>query len=129
MRAFLNIVVLLLLGCAGCTRSAGPESVFSDLSVGVPSYQSVQTFTHPADAVKGDYFSMDLIQSSNQFGAFVAKLGLAETNVLSAVGVSHVPVASKINPKYPWFLSLKAAALEGTGKRYRIHIEGQQPYD
>jgi hypothetical protein len=55
--------------------------------------------------------------------------GLTETNVLPAVGVSHVPVASKLNRKYAWVLSLKAAALEGTEKRYRIHIEGQQPYD
>jgi len=129
MRAFLNIAVLLLLGGAACTRTSSPEHVFSDLSVGVPGYQTILSLTHPADAMNGDYFSMDLIQSSNQFGAFISKLGLAETNVLSAVGVSHVSVASKINPKYPWFLSLKAAAIEGRERLYRVHIEGQQPYD
>jgi hypothetical protein len=113
MRTLLNIFVVLLLGIAGCTRSARLEDLFSDFSIGVPSYQSVEAFN----------------QSSNQFGAFISKLGVAETNVLSGAGVSGVRVASKIDPKYPWFLSLKAHAVEGPEKRYCVHVEGQQPYD
>jgi hypothetical protein len=130
MSALRSIGVILLLGSlVGCARSSKLEDVFSDLSVGVPGYQSLGSFTHPADAVKGDYFSADLVQSSNQFGAFISKLGVAETNVLSSAGVSHVTVASKLNPKYPWFVSLKATTLEGTEKRYQVYVEGRQPYD
>ena len=120
---------LLLCILAGCSQSSRLEDVFSDFSIGVPSYQSVETFTHPQDAVKGDYFTLDFVQSPAQFGAFLSKLGVAETNVLSPAGVPHVTVASKINPKYPWFLSLKAEALPGAERRYRVHVEGRQPYD
>ena len=124
-----NATLLLTLVLMGCTRSSRLEDVFSDFSIGVPNYQTVESFTHPADVVKGDYFSLDLVQSSNQFSAFISRLGVAETNVLSPVGVPHLTVTSKINPKYPWFLSLKAEALAGAEKRYRIHVEGRQPYD
>ena len=103
--------------------------MFSDFSIGVPEYQRIESFTHPADAVKGDYFSLEFTQSPTQFGKFISKLGVAATNVLSPAGVSHVTVASRINPKYPWFLSLKAEAVNGQEKTYRVHVEGQQPYD
>lgn len=121
----------LLLFCilAGCSRSSRLEDVFSDFSIGVPGYQRVETFTHPQDAVKGDYFTSDFVQSSTQFEAFMSKLGVTETNVLSPAGVPHVTVASKTNPKYPWFLSLKAEALQGAEPRYRVHVEGRHPYD
>jgi hypothetical protein len=111
------------------TPSSELEGTFSDLSVGVPGYEKVENFDRPADAVQGDFFSTDLIQSSNQFAAFISKLGLAQTNVLSAAGVPFVSVKSKIDPKYPWLLSVKAAPVEGTGARYRVHIEGRQPYN
>jgi hypothetical protein len=130
MRAFLNIVTILLLGSfIGCKRPPKLEDAFSDLSIGVPAYESVETFDHPADAVKGDYFSLDFTQSSNQFNDFISKLGVTETNVLSPGGVPHVTVASKTSPKCPWFLALKARPLEGPEHRYRVHLEGRQPYD
>lgn len=121
--------LLSLCSLMSCARSSSPDSVFSDFSIGVPEYQRIETFNHPADAVKGDYFSMEFTQSATQFYKFISKLGVAETNVLSSAGASHVAVASKINPNYPWFLSLKAEAVDGREKTYRVHVEGQQPYD
>src|SRR6266487_2296862 len=86
-----RIVPILLLGILiGCTRSTKMEAVFSDLSIGVPEYQSIQSFTHPADAVKGDYFSLDFTQSSAQFHRFISKVSVAEGAVLSPLGASHV---------------------------------------
>src|SRR6476660_8876484 len=94
MRESRIALLVLLSSLTACMRASKLEEVFSDLSVGVPGYQRVETFTHPVDAVKGDYFSLDLVQSPNQFGAFITRLGLAETNVLSTPGLSHVLVAS-----------------------------------
>ncbi len=103
------------------------DALFSDMAAGVPEYQRIEKFMHPADAMKGDYFSLELRQSLPQFKRFVSKLGVAEAAVLSPAGISHIPVASKINPKYPWFLSVKAEALERD--EYQVRVEGQQPYD
>ena len=120
---------MLLCTLVGCSRSTRLEDVFSDVSFGVPAYQSLETFTRPQDAVKGDYLSLDFVQSSAQFREFISKLGVAETNLLSPAGVQHIAAASKINPKYPWSLSVMAEALPGVEPRYRVHVEGRRPYD
>jgi hypothetical protein len=128
VRAVLNIALVFLLGSlAACKQSSKLDDVFSDLSVGVPVYESIDSFDHPADAVKGDYFSLDFVQSSNQFSAFMSKLGVAQADVLSAAGVSHVAVASKINPKYPYFFDVKAK--KDSERHYHVHVDGRQPYD
>ena len=119
--------ILLAASLIGCGRSSGVDALFSDMATGVPEYQRIERFTRPTDAVKGDYFSLELRQSSAQFNSFLSKLGVAETAALSPAGISHVSVASKASPKYPWFLSVRAQALERGG--YRVHVEGQQPYD
>src|SRR5256885_6818798 len=125
-----RIVPILLLGILiGCTRSTEMKGVFSDLSIGVPEYQSIQSFTHPADAVKGDYFSLDFTQSSAQFHRFISKVSVAEGTVLSPAGASHVATASRVSLKYPWFLSIKAEAVNGAENTYHVHVEGRQPYD
>ena len=125
-----RIVPILWLGILiGCTRSTKMEAVFSDLCIGVPEYQSIQSFTHPADAVKGDYFSLDFTQSSAQFHRFISKVSVAEGAVLSPLGASHVSAASKTSAKYPWFLSVRAEAVKGAENTYHVHVEGRQPYD
>src|SRR5215467_2215135 len=94
--------ILLAASLTGCGRSSRMNALFSDMATGVPEYQRIERFTRPADVVKGDYFSLELRQSSDQFNRFISKLGVAEAAVLSPAGISHVSVASKINPKYPW---------------------------
>jgi hypothetical protein len=120
---------LLLAGLVGCSHPSRLEDVFSDLSIGVPGYQRVESFMHPAEPFKGDFFSLEFTQTAAQFGSFIARLSVAETNVLSPAGVSDVTVPSKTNPRCPWFFSLKAKTLKGPQTTYRVHVEGRQPYD
>ncbi len=125
-----RILTFLVLGAfISCARSSKIEALFSDMSIGVPEYQSIEKFNHPMDAAKGDYFSVDFVQSSNQLKRLITKMGLTETDVLSSGPISPVSVASKINLNHPWFLSVKAEAIHGMEKSYRVRIEGIQPFD
>jgi hypothetical protein len=123
------ISLLLLVFLSGCGQSSKLDSLLSDLSTGAPEYQSVRKFSQPADVVKGDYFDLDFTQSPSQFHRFVSSLGTTELATLSPTGAPSVRVASKINPKYPWFLTVKAEAADGAEKTYHVHVEGRQPYD
>jgi hypothetical protein len=118
--------LLVLISAGGCTQSSKLDACFSDLSVSAPLYNSIERFFRPADAVKGDYFDLDITQSEPQFHHFLSSLGVTETTVLSSLGAPHVRVPSKTNPKYPWFLAVKAQV---DGSAYHVHVEGRQPYD
>ena len=109
-----------------------PESrfkdLFADLSIGTPGYQTLFEVTHPSFTLKGDYCTLDFSQSSNQFHEFIVKIGASETTILSSSGV-WIRADSKINPKYPWTLLVRADNTNTSDKVYRVHIEGHQPYD
>jgi hypothetical protein len=127
-----RIFGLIILGCLvlSCSKPATPESrfrdFFSDLSVGVPDYQTLAGFTQPEDALKGDFCTIDFSQSETQFVAFVARLGVPQSSVLSSTGV-WVTAHSKLDPKYPWMLLVHST--NAPDKIYHVHIEGRQPYD
>jgi hypothetical protein len=123
------IPVLVLSILLGCKRSSDFENLFSSLSTGVPQFQKIENFSRPTDAGKGDFFSVDFTQSPEQFHGFISKLGTTETDVLSTKGALHVKVNSKINPKYPWFLEVKADTTEAGEKMIHVHVEGRQIYE
>ena len=112
-------------------RPVSPEerfrAQFSDLSVGVPEYQSFRRFSQPEYALKGDYCTADFIQSEPQFFQFVSRLKVSPSQILSSNNL-WIRVDSHINPGYPWLLHVQArtGAIANT---YEVHIEGQQPYD
>jgi hypothetical protein len=123
------ISLLLLVSLSGCGQSSKLDSLLSDLSTGAPEYQSIQKFSQPVDAVKGNYFDLEFTQSASQFHRFVSSLGTTEPATLSPTAAPFVRVASKINPRYPWFLTVKAEAGDGAQKTYHVHVEGRQPYN
>jgi hypothetical protein len=127
-------LLLIFLGCfvLSCSKPATPESrfreLFADLSIGVPDYQTLAGFTQPEDAIKGDVCTADFSQSETQFTAFVTRLGVSQSSVLSSTGV-WVTASSKLDPKYPWMLIVHADCINAPDKIYRVHIDGRQPYD
>jgi hypothetical protein len=111
------------------TTQSNFKELFSDLSIGVPEYKSINQFTHPADAIKGDYFTSDFSQTEIQFQHLASKLGVPEKQVLAPSGVSLITVNSKIDPKYPWGLSIKAEITNAPEKIFLVHLEGTEPYN
>jgi hypothetical protein len=132
LRLGIRLVVVILLAAflwfTSFSAGAKFRSLFADLSIGAPEYQTIYGFDHPLDAVKGDYLGADFSQSDDQFHRFTAKVGTSETQALSAEG-AWVTATSKINPKYPWHLLIKAEPVNTPVKSYRLHIEGRQPYN
>jgi hypothetical protein len=121
------------LGCKIKTvKSNGVKICFGVLILGIGLaclVLSMKQFTHPADAIKGDYFSSDFSQTEIQLQHLASKLGVSEKQILNPNGISHISVNSKIDPKYPWFLSIKVEATNAPEKIYAIHLEGMQPYN
>src|SRR5215831_4793777 len=104
----LTLISSLMLGSVvSCTRVSRLEDIFSDLSVGVPGYESVQSFAYTGNGRNGDSFTLDFTQSSTQFASFASKLGLGLADALSPAGVSHISIASFRNSSRPWQISLK----------------------
>jgi hypothetical protein len=135
MRRFLIIFVVFLVtmvlsGYLFYHRTHQPDfnTLFADMSIGVPERESISTFTHPADAAKGDYFTAIFTQSDAQFHRFAAATGASEAQLLSSTG-AWMTADSKMDPKYPWQLSVKAAITNAPDKRYIISMQGQQPYN
>jgi hypothetical protein len=126
------VVVLLICVVCSCSPPATPESqfkeLFADLSFRVPEYQVLHKFMQPLDVVKGDFCTADFSQSQSQFQDLVAQLGTSREKVLSSSGVS-ISASSKLNPNYPWELSVRADGPVATNKFYEVHIEGRQPYN
>src|SRR5437879_419096 len=122
-------VFFLVVACLWLTHST-PQSrfqmLFSDMSIGVPEYQTIRELSLPDLAKKGDHFKVEVTESYAQFTRLITKLGVAEDAVLSQPGVSDLKVTSKLNPRYPWFLSLKAEAVDTPDKTYKMHLEGRQ---
>ena len=104
------------------------KSLFSELAIGVPEYQTFYRFTQPPDAIQQDFFALDLGQSDTQLHQFATKLGVPITDLLSSNGVS-ITAKSKINPKYPWMLWITVQATNEPKKIYKLHIDGKQPYN
>jgi len=102
--------------------------LFADLSIGIPDYESLTGFTQPEDAIKGDFCTVDFMQSETQFAAFVTSLGVSQPSILSSTGV-WITAKSKLDPKYPWMLLVHADSTNTPDKIYRVHIDGRQPYD
>ena len=125
-------LILLICLCFSCSKPTTPESrfraLFADLSVGVPDYQALTGFTQPEDAIKGDVCTADFSQTDAQFAAFVTRLGVSQSSVLSSTGV-WITAKSKLDPKYPWMLLVHAESTNAPDKIYRVHIDGRQPYD
>jgi hypothetical protein len=119
--------------CYACEQKVEtPESrfkdLFSDLSTGVPQYQTLNNFTQPEDAFKGDYSEIDLTQSETQFRDLVSRLGETPKHILSDTNL-WITVRSKMDPKYPWHLNVQAHISPSNTNNYEVHIEGRQPYD
>ncbi|HEY1171360.1 MAG TPA: hypothetical protein VGH19_08340 [Verrucomicrobiae bacterium] len=128
--ALIALPLLLLVFIAfTLLRSTTPESRFrsrfTDLSTGIPEYQSLTSFTQPADAIQGDHFTAELIQTESQLHQFATALGTTPQTILSTNGTS-VKADSALNPKHPWILHLRATP---STQNYKVHIEGRQPYD
>ena len=104
------------------------RSLFAGLSVGVPDYQRFHSFEQPADAIKGDFFSLEFDQSESQFNQFAARLGVSPHSLVSTTSM-WVRADSKIKPEYPWMLVVTAKVTSSPDKSYTIHIEGRQPND
>jgi len=121
-------VVLLGVIVAGCKKQSDFDALFTDMSIGVPEYESISEFTHPADTVKGDNFTATFIQSDEQFNHFMATLGVSQAQVLSSSG-TRVSANSKIDPKYPWELTIKAEITNAPDKKYIVSMDGRQPYN
>ena len=113
-------------------RPPTPESrfraLFADLSIGVPDYQRFDSFAQPLDTIKGDFFSLEFGQSEPQLRQFAAKLGAPHAGIVSSTGI-WVRAESRIDPKHPWMLEVRAALAASPDKSYKIHIEGGQPYN
>jgi hypothetical protein len=130
----LFIVALLAVGIWliwAWFKPVRPESrfraLFADLSVGVPRYQKFHGFSQPEDALKGDFCTADFVQSDTQFREFVSRLGVSPDSILSSTS-SWIRADSKMSPKYPWMLQVRAH-LGSTSNTYDVHIDGRQPYD
>jgi hypothetical protein len=125
---------MVLIGCTfwSCSKPATPESkfrtLFSELSVGVPEYQTFHGFSRPDDAIKGDFCTADFSQSETQLRKFVTRLGVSQESVLSSTNF-WIRADSKMEPKYPWMLEVRAHISSSTTNSYEVHIEGRQPYD
>ena len=96
--------------------------------IGVPDYERFDSFMQPLDAIKGDFFTAEFGQSEPQLRQFATKLGISHESVMSSTGV-WVRVDSKLNPKHPWMLEVRAAVATSPTNSYKIHVEGRQPYD
>ncbi|HXI70653.1 MAG TPA: hypothetical protein VNN22_09905 [Verrucomicrobiae bacterium] len=129
---FFGAIGVFILFGAWLWHGFRPESrfkaLFADLSIEAPEYHTFLDFSQPLDAVKGDYFDLDVSQSDIQFREFVKRVGVSEESVLSSNG-TWVSADSKIDPKYPWKLNIHADATNSSDKIFRLHIEGRQPYD
>jgi len=130
--SFVGVTALLVCVICSCSKPATPESrfreLFTDLSVGVPQYQALHDFSQPLDAAKGDFCTADFSQSETQFREFVAHLGVSQESILSSTSL-WIRADSKMNPKYPWMLEVRAHISSSTTNSYEVHIDGRQPYD
>jgi hypothetical protein len=124
--AFLSVAIFFWFGHS--TPQPDLRALFADMSIGMPEYEKIQEFTRPADAIKGDFFTLVFSQSEAQFHRFVANTGVSATAILSSSGVS-ITAPSKADPKFPWLLTLRAEVTNAPNKIYRVHIEGRQPYN
>jgi hypothetical protein len=103
-RAFITIAATISLCLVSCSKPSSSESdfkeLFSDLSVGVPQYQTFSNFFRPADAIKVDVCSADFSQTESQFRAFAARLGADPAKIMLSNDI-WIKAYSKIDPKYP----------------------------
>lgn len=130
-------VILALVAAAGCSLSScskpnNPEmefkELFNDLSIGVPQYQSLSNFVHPADVIKGDYCDVRFTQTESQFRVFANRLGMSPEKIISSTNI-WIKADSKINPKYSWMLNVEVHISSSATNFYEVHIDGRQPYD
>jgi hypothetical protein len=123
-----TLVTIVALSFRPSTPESQFQSLFTDLSTGLPEYQKLESFEQPVDAIKGDFFNSQLIQSETQLHRFAIKLGVPPKSLLSSGGVL-VRANSTLNPRYPWVLKVRADTANPLDKTYRVRLEGRKAYD
>ena len=118
-----------LIGCAKPSVSSQFEALFSSLSTGVPEYQTIVNFCQKADVAKGNFFAADFTQEPSEFRHLITKLGISEEDVRSVSGATGIKAHSYTNAEELWLVTVKVDGVDPAEKFYRVHIEGQQPYN
>jgi hypothetical protein len=136
MKTFLKIAAasgigVLITAVAWMIKPKSPEqklrALFADVSAGAPPYTAIRAIGEPPmDAVRGTFFTTTLELTEAQLGTMVSHYRVNRHELLSHQGTTTTS-SSRLNPSYPWVLTLKGAPLPSPSSSYEVTIMAAQP--